>query len=305
MNIEDLRLFVDVARLGGFAAAARVRNLDPSAISRAIAAMEEAVCVRLFQRTTRRVSLTEAGEVFFTRIARLVDEFDATCDDARSISLGPAGTLRMTASNAFGSTCIAPLLPEFHAQHPNLRLELVLSDDNLDLVADRIDLAVRLGSTVDPSLTGAKLFDTHYRVCVSPTYLSRNPGLNVPADLARHRALLFPFGEFRSRWTFRSKGDETIEVVPVDGDIITTSALTLKSCAVAALGPTLLPNWLVDDDIAAGTLIDAFPNHRVSASSFETAVWIVCPSRSYLPGKVKAMTEFLRSRLRHLGGTAQ
>jgi DNA-binding transcriptional LysR family regulator len=303
MNIEDLRLFVDVARLGGFAAAARTRNVDPSAISRSIASLEEAIQVRLFQRTTRQVSLTEAGDLLFSRMARLVDEFDASCDDARSISSGPSGTLRMTASNAFGSTCIAPLLPDFLAQYPKLKLELILSDDNLDLVADRIDLAVRLGSTIDTTLTGSKLFDTHYRVCVSRTYFSRSPALKVPHDIAKHRALLFPFGDFRSRWTFHSKSDASaMEQVAVDGDIVTASALTLKSCAIAGLGPALLPNWLVDDDIASGKLIDAFPNHRVTASSFETAVWIVYPSRNYLPGKVKAMSDFLRSRLRNREG---
>ena len=302
MDIDDLRLFVDVARLEGFSAAARARNADPSAISRSIAALEDSIGVRLLHRTTRQVTLTEAGELFFARVAPLVDDFDATCDEARSIASGPTGTLRMTASNAFGPTCIAPLLPEFHALYPRLRLELVLSDDNLDLVADRIDLAVRLGLPTDTSLARVKLFDTHYRVCVAPSYLARAPALKSPADLAQHRALLFPFGDFRSRWTFQSAADGSAETVAVDGDLITASALTLKGCAIAALGPTLLPHWLVDEDIAAGRLINAFPGYRVSATSFETAAWILYPTRSYLPGKVKAMADFLRSRLRHLGG---
>src|SRR5262245_3371684 len=125
MDVTELQLFLDVARLGGFAQAARARNADPSAISRSIAALEREIGVRLFQRTTRRVALTEAGTLFFSRVELLVKDLDSVCDDARALTAGPAGTLRLTASNAFGPTCIAPVLHEFTSRYPAVKLELV------------------------------------------------------------------------------------------------------------------------------------------------------------------------------------
>jgi DNA-binding transcriptional LysR family regulator len=299
MNIDDLRLFVDVARLGSFAAAARARNADPSAISRAIAALETELRLRLFQRTTRKVVLTDEGALVLEKVSSLVDDLDAVCEDARALVNAPTGRLRMTASNAFAATCITPLLPQFRKQYPGLKLELVLSDDNLDLVKERIDLAVRLGATTDQTLSGYKLFETRYRVCVSPTYAKQSQVLRHPADLSNHRCLLFPFGDFRSRWTFKSLDKGVTEVVSVDGDLITSSALTLKSCAIDGMGPTLLPSWLVDQDIAAGRLLSVFDRYRVTATSYDTAAWILYPSRSFIPAKVKAVTAFMRANLKN------
>src|SRR3954471_18994476 len=131
MNIDDLKLFVEIARKGGFAAAARARNVDPSAISRAVAALESDIGVRLFHRSTRKVSLTEAGDKLLAHLSAALDDLDAACEEARAVVNSSAGTLRMTASNAFGPTCIAPVLPTFRQLYPHLKLELILNDDNL------------------------------------------------------------------------------------------------------------------------------------------------------------------------------
>jgi len=295
MNIDDLRLFIDVARLGSFAEAARRRNADPSAVSRTIAALEDEVGVRLLQRTTRRVRPSESGEVFLARIAILVDELQAAGEDARGVAEGAAGTLRLTASSAFGPTCLAPVLAEFRERHPQVSLDLLLSDEQFDLVEQRLDMAIRLGPADDTRLTGVKLFDTQYRVCASPAYLARVKRLASPADLASHRCLLFPFADFRRRWTFERRGKS--EVIGVDGDLVTSSALTLRICALAGMGPSLLPSWLVDGDIRAGALRNLFGDYRVTATTFDTAAWILYPSRHYVPAKVRAMTEFLRVKL--------
>jgi DNA-binding transcriptional LysR family regulator len=295
MNKHDLELFVEVARMGGFAAVARARNLDPSAVSRAVAGLEAQIGVRLFQRSTRKMTLTEAGRLLLARASTIVADLDAALDDVRAVDSGPRGTLRITASNAFGPICIAPSLAEFHAQHPQLAIELVLSDDNLDLVAERIDMAVRLGPADDQRLAGTKLFDTHYRVCASPAYLARARPLRQPADLSAHRCLLFPFGDFRRRWKFESRKQS--ETVAVDGHLISASALSLRAAALAGMGVALLPSWLVDGDIAAGSLSNVFVTHRVTATTFDTAAWILYPSRKLVPAKVRAMSRFLRAKL--------
>ena len=297
MNVADLELFLDVARQGGFAKAARVRNTDPSAISRAIAALEHRVGARLFHRTTRRVTLTEAGRRFRDRIAGVVADLDSAVDEVRGAVRGPTGTLRMTASNACGPACIAPLLPEFSALYPAMKIELVLSDDNLDLVAERIDLAIRLAPANNISLAGVRLFDTNYRVCASPAYAQRLGRPAAPEELSERRCLLFPFEGFRRLWKFQSRNGGPARHVPVDGDLITSSALSLKTCAVAGMGPALLPGWLVEAELQRGELLDLFPDYRVTGTEDDTAAWLLYPSRTHVPMKTKLMADFLRARL--------
>ena len=296
MDLSSLRAFIDVARRGNFAAAARDRNVDPSSMSRIIAALEEELGLRLFQRTTRRLALTEAGERYLHRVEALVDELEQARDEALTINAGPSGTLRMTASVAFGSKCIVPLLADFRAAFPSLKLELLLDDSNLDLVAERLDLALRLAPSIHADVVGARLFATRYRVCASPAYLANARTLSAPADLGGHSCLRFALPEFRSRWLFRSAGGE-IEEVAVDGDVLISNALALRECAIAGMGPALLANWLIDDDLAAGRLIDAFPAYHVAAASFDTAAWLLYPSRAFLPNKVRVSIDFFRRKL--------
>ena len=292
-----MRLFVEVARRGNFAAVARDRDLDPSSVSRTVAALEEALGARLLQRSTRRVTLTEAGEIYLARIAPLMDEFDHAADEARGVSTGPTGILRLTASVGFGYTCLLPLLPAFRARYPDLKLELLLTDSVLDLVAERVDLAIRLGHRFDAGYVATKLFDTRYRVCASPGYLQSRGAPRTPDDLREHACLLFALPEFRSRWRFRDRRGSVREV-PVQGDVTILNSLALHACARAGMGPALLANWLIDTDIAQGRLVDLFPDVHVTATDFDTAAWILYPSRAHLPIKVRVMVDFLKEQLR-------
>lgn len=301
MDLENLRLLVEVARAGSFAAVARCRDLDPSSISRAIAAIERGLGLRLFQRTTRRLALTEAGEAYFRRIAPLLEELDQARDEAQAVRTGLIGTLRLTTSVSFGQSRLVPLLPEFRASFPLLTLELLLTDATLDFVGDRLDLALRLGPAPVGDLIGVKLFDTRYRVCASPHYLAGG-GIGSPDDLRHHSCLLFLLADFRSRWLFRD-GTGVIGEVPVRGELIVSNALALRDCALAGMGPDLLADWLIDEDLAAGRLVDLFPQHEVTATEFTTAVWLLYPSRRYLPRKVALAIEFLRRRLKPRGAS--
>jgi DNA-binding transcriptional LysR family regulator len=296
MDAAQAHLLVAIARHRSFAAAAREHGVDPSWISRTVASIERELGFRLFQRATRRVALTEAGEMYIRRIEAIADEFDHARDAALAISAGPAGVLRMTTSVAFGEKVIVPLLPRFREAFPKVELDLVLSDTNLDLIADRIDLAIRLGMGVAGDVVISKLMDTRYRVCASRGYLDREGLLHGPQELADRDCLLFALPGFRSRWIFRSSGGATTDV-PVRGSIVVSGALALRTLTLAGMGPALLADWLVGDDIANGRLVDLFPNHSVTASTFETAVWLLYPSRSFLPGKVRAMMDFLRAEV--------
>ncbi len=299
MDAITLKTFVDVARLGNFAHAARELELDPSSVSRTVAALEQELGVRLFQRTTRKLSLTEAGHAYLARISPLVDELEQAREEALALSKGvnnqAQGTLRMTSSVSFGIIQIAPLLPEFRRLHSQLKVELLLTDANMNLVNDRIDLAVRLGSQFEGDVVLTKLMRTRYRVCASPGYIAQHGPPKSPADLAKHRCLLLALPEFRHEWHFKdAKGK--VQTVSVDGDIIISSPLALRRCAIDGMGPVLLTDWLANEAIADGTLVDLFPHLQATATSFDTGVWLLYPTRSYLPLKVRVMVDFLKSK---------
>ena len=291
-----LQLFIEVMRQGSFAAVARTRNLDPSSVSRAIAGLEAELGIGLFQRTTRQLSPTEAGAMYFERIEPLVAQIQQATDIATDASRQPQGTLRVTASVSFGHKCIVPLLPEFERRYPALTIDLLLTDAVVDVVAERIDLAVRLGLLADSTLIAQQLIRTHYTVCASPDYLKRSPQLKHPIDLEQHNCLLFPLSGFRSRWIFKDGNGKLIEV-PVAGRTMISSAIALEQCAIAGMGLALLPNWLIDADLQAGNLVDVFPDYAVTARDFNTAVWLVYPARAYVPLKVRVFIEFLKKSI--------
>jgi DNA-binding transcriptional LysR family regulator len=297
MDVETLRIFVRVARRGSFALVARDCGTDPSSISRAIASLEDELQVRLLQRSTRRMTLTEAGTKYLARLEPLLDELDQARDDALVASAGPIGTIRLTASIAFAQKCLAPLLPKLRHAFPDLGIDLVLTDSNLDLVSEGIDLAVRLGPNRDSALIGVKLVDTKYRVYASPAYLAeareQNRPLATPTDLAAHSCLLLNLPDFRSRWLFRDPNGTISETV-VDGDVLISSPLVLLACAVEGMGPALLADWMIKDELASGALVDLFPDHAATATDFDTAAWLLYPSRSYLPRKVRVVIDFFR-----------
>ncbi|MEM9816639.1 MAG: LysR family transcriptional regulator [Cyanobacteria bacterium P01_D01_bin.6] len=302
MDLSVLQIFVEVVRQGNFAAVARDRGLDPSSVSRTIKGLEQELGVRLFQRTTRRLSPTESGTAYFERIEPLVEEMQQATNVAIDMSGQPKGTLRVTASVPFGQKCIVPLLPEFGTMYPDLTVDLQLTDAVVDLFSERIDLAIRLGLLADSTLIAQRLMRTYYRVCASPQYLQQRGYPKNPSDIEHHNCLLFPLAGFRSRWIFRDQ-QGNISEVPVHGRTIISNAIALEQCAIAGMGLTLLPNWLVDEDLQAGTLINVFPNHEVTATDFNTAAWLVYPSRAYVPLKVRVFIEFLKRAIADLETT--
>ncbi|NER83629.1 MAG: LysR family transcriptional regulator, partial [Leptolyngbya sp. SIO1D8] len=249
--------------------------------------------IRLFQRTTRRLSPTEAGTAYFERVEPLIEEMQQAIDRAIDISGRPQGTLRVTASVSFGQRCILPVLSDFQAKYPDLTVDLCLTDVVVDLFAERIDLAIRLGLLQDSTLIAQKLMDTNYQVCASPEYLQRKGHPKHPTDITHHNCLRFPLTGFRSKWIFKT-AEGAIREVPVNGHTIISNAIALQQCAIAGMGLVLLPHWLTDEELKEGKLVNVFPNYEVTATDFNTAAWLVYPSRSYIPVKVRVFIEFLK-----------
>lgn len=297
MDTHFLTVFVEVARNGGFAPAARRLNLDPSAVSRAIAALEKDLGARLFQRTTRRVALTDAGTRFLARVEPVLAELEGAENELRALETRPKGALTLSASVAFGETCVMPHIPAFLQQYPDIDLTLRFTDRNVDLVADRVDLALRLAPAVTGDVVTAKLMQTRYRVCAAPGYLENAPVPAKPEDLSTHRCLCFDLPGFDARWLFRKGAGSPVKEVPVTPRLRISGAISLRDAARAGLGPALLADWLVAEDIRGGRLVDLFPTHQVAATTFDTAVWLIYPSRAFLPRKTRVMIDFLRERL--------
>lgn len=299
MDLKQLRIFVSVANAGGFAAAADALDATPSTVTRAVARLESSLGVRLFNRTTRSVSLTEAGEIFLAQISPSLNEIDAAAEFARKGRAKLTGTLRVSASVSFGQHVIAPALPTFHSDHPHLAIDLLLSDAATDLVADRIDIAVRHGVLNDSSLIAQRLTNVTYRLVASPDYLRNAPEIETPSDIAQHPCLTYPYAAFRSTWRFR-RGSNRHEI-HLHPTMRISNASALAVCARFGLGVALLADWLVDKDIVDGNLVHILPDWSVTGggSDENPALWIVTPSRSFVPAKTGTFVEFLRSRVGH------
>jgi DNA-binding transcriptional LysR family regulator len=299
MNTADLETLMTIIRLGSFAAAARELHVDPSSVSRTVAALESDLGTRIFQRSTRQLAMTEAGALFVERVGPLLEEIELVRCAAADIATQPRGTLRVTASNAFGLKRLVPLLPAFCAAHPELNVDLVLTDAILDLVAERIDIAIRLGALRDSALIAVPLLKMRYRVVASPGWVDAlAEPLRVPRDLERCDCVTFSMPGFRDRWFFQAGEGKPKTSVAVRPRLLSTNGLALRDCALSGLGASLLPDWLIGDDVKEGRLVDLYPHHEVAVVDAPTGAWLVYPSRSYVPAKVRAFIEFIRDAVR-------
>jgi DNA-binding transcriptional LysR family regulator len=210
----------------------------------------------------------------------------------------PRGVLRVTTSVSFGERCLVPLLPKFIARYPGLTLDIALIEALVDLVIERIDVAIRLGPLADSSLVATRLFRTTYRVCASPDYLARHPPIQRPADVQGHNCLLFPFWGLHGRWLFKDRDGETTEVA-VSGNVAISSGIALEQCALAGMGVAILPDWLVAGSLRSGTLEMVLGDHQATATTtFDTAGRLVYPSREKMPRKVRLFSEFMKREFR-------
>ena len=295
METDALRTLQLVAHHRSFAGAARVLDVDPSSGSRVVAGVEAQLGLRLFQRTTRQLTVTEAGETYLGRIGPLLDDLDLARDVAAQVGAQPAGRVRLTASVAFGQEVIVPHLAALRAALPDVELEMMLSDQTVDLVAAQVELAVRLAPAPKGELISTRLMTTRYRVVASPAWVAAHGLPETPQALAAHDCLRMTLPDYRTEWRFRRAGVE--EAVAVSGPLLISNALALRAAARLGLGPALLADWMSDGDGARGDLVDLFADYAVTATAFDTGAWLLYPSRAYLPAKVRAVIDFLRARI--------
>ena len=294
MDTHHLVLFADVVRLGSMAATARHHRVDPSKVSRAIAALEHELGVCLLQRTTRRHVLTDAGQRYLERVGPLLADLEEAREVAKDATAEIKGGVRATVPVSYAMRRIVPKLPDFRRQYPAIQLDLVMSDARLALVDDRLDLAVRLGRLDTPGLVARKLHDTPYRVVASPAYLARRGTPTSLSALRDHDTMVFPLSA-TDRWRFRTAAGEASEVV-IHPHLRISNTLALRDACVAGMGVTVLADWVVDDVIATGDLVVLLDNYEVAVNAFDAAAWLVYPSRRFVPARVRAFADWLVAR---------
>jgi DNA-binding transcriptional LysR family regulator len=297
MDLAGLQTFLAVMRRGSFAAVARELEVDPSSVSRAIIALEARLGVRLFQRTTRRLAPTEAALAYAAQVEPLIAQLEAAAQVASDRGDAARGALRITAPVMFAQGNLLPLLPGLAQRHPGLSFELLLSDQVLDLVDARIDVALRLGRLADSSLIAHRLCDMVYVAAAAPSYLRARGTPQVPTDLAAHDCLRYPVAGHGARWRFQ-RGTQPPEEVAINGRVVAANGVALRACAVAGMGIVLLPRWGLADELRRGALVQVLDGYRASVSALDGAAWLVYPSRSYVPAKVRVFVDHVRAAFR-------
>ena len=293
-TIAGMRLFTEVVDGGSFSAAAREMGMAPSSVARGIGALEDDLGVRLLNRTTRKLSLTEAGRLFHERSKRILVEIDDARLSVSQLEAAPRGTLRLSVPVAFGRLHVAPTLPEFLACYPAVAIDLCLTDAFVDLVEEGVDLAIRIGELQDSSLIARRLARNTRVICGSPAYFERAGRPSAPQQLGDHNCLVYKRQSNRATWRLRDR-EQTYEV-EVRGSLWANNADALHTAALAGLGLAILPTWMVGEDLRRGALEVAFADYQVSPGALDTSIYAVFPYARHLSPKVRALVDFLVRR---------
>ena len=289
-NLTGMAIFARVVEERSFSAAARRLGLSKSMVSKEVTRLEQALGVRLLNRTTRKLSLTEIGAAFYEPCARILQEAHEAELLVGRLHAEPRGVLRLTAPVAFGTLHVAPALPEFLAQYPDVRIDLTIGDRNLDLAEEGLDLAIRIARVLPDNLVARRLAPINRVVCAAPAYFERHGMPRRPQDLARHNCLVYTHANPDSQWRFRSENGEA--VVAVKGNLTLNDDEALWQATLGGLGIALLPTFIVGNDLQSGRLQAVLTEH-VPAERNLHALYL--PNR-HLSAKVRVFIDFLLAR---------
>lgn len=297
MDLFALRVFINSVKLGSFAEVARQMGVDPSTVSRSISSLEAELGFRLLQRTTRKLAPTEAGSVYFERIHDLIDDFEIAGQQALDLVKQPQGNLRVAACTSFGPRVLAPLLPKLMELYPDLKIELLLADHQIDIIKEEIDLSVRFGPKPAGDFVSTRLNPRRFHICASPGFIQKHGRPARPEDIGDLDCIVFRIPGHANIWRFRHEDGQVTEVA-VSGKLVTSHGLTMTAAAVSGIGIAMLPEWLCAQEVDEGSLVDLFPNLDCAYTEFDTAAWLMYPSRQYLPLKVRKFIDFLQEEVR-------
>ena len=290
-NLTDISVFIRIAAAGSLSAAARDLGLSLAVVSKRLARLEAALGVRLVQRTTRRLSLTEDGTAFQERALRILAELEAA-QEAVGGDGRPRGLLRVTTTAAFARRLIAPSLGRFHDRYPEIRVHVIATDAVVDLVRDGIDVAIRQAALPDSALMARELARNWRVLCASPDYLARRGRPATPQDLVDHPCITYGDPPM-TVWQFARRGETPVGTT-VSGAIMSNDGEVAHAAALAGAGIVLKSIWHVAEDLAAGRLVRILEDYESPASPLQA----VFPSARHLAPKTRAFLDFLGAELR-------
>ena len=289
--LQPMRIFVSVVQNGSLSSASRELGLSPASVSRHISSLEASLGCRLVNRSSRKLTLTEAGELYFGKVERILQQVAEANDSVAQLQTTPRGTLRVHSRMLVGHLIVVPALPAFLAQHPEIKVDLLLSNNPVDLVERNIDIDIRIGKLNDSSLVAKRLVAAERALCAAPSYLAKHPRVGAPADLAAHNCLTYRINVGQTVWRFIDAAG-TMQEVQVGGSLQSDNGLALLSATLAGVGIALMPDWAVREPIADGRLVRLLPAFRVSHIEFDNGVYAVY-QRTLMSAKVRACIDFL------------
>ena len=289
-RIQQLTVFTRAADAGSFSRAARELGLSQPSVSRIVGELEARLGVKLVLRTTRRLTLTDAGAAFLARARRVLSELEDAEDVARGID-SLRGTIRVALPVLFGTRAVIPRLPEFLARYPDLRVQLMLADERQDLVVEGADVAIRFGPLGDSAFGARRIATTERWVAATPAYLQARGVPRTPGDLAQHDCIFGPGGFGRARWTFTRAG-KTVSV-PVRGRVRTDSAAGMFACLMAGMGIAIASDVMSAPEIESGTLVRLLPGWAMERAD----VYAVFPAGPRPSAKVRALVDHIARNL--------
>lgn len=294
-KLLQIEVLVEVVRSGSFVGAAEVLGMSKAAVSRHVSELEARLGIRLLQRTTRRLALTEAGQIFHARSKDILDSVSESEDEISTQTGTASGQLRVSAPVTFGVRHLAPLWGEFRRRHSKVTLDITLADRVVDLIEEGYDLAIRIGRLSSSTLVSRRLAITRMVLCAAPDYLAAHGTPRHPHELAGHEILAYSYWSDKDEWRF--DGPEGAVSVRTQPCLSSNSGDTCRAAALAGQGVILQPSFLVDMDLAAGTLVELMPEYR----AVELGIYAVYPTRKHVPAKVRALLDFLGERFGDAG----
>lgn len=288
-HLSAIRTFIEIADRGSLTAAAEALDLSRAMVSRHLEGLEQWLGTRLLHRTTRRVSLSEAGQEALPRLRQMLELSADLQTLAGARQTEPTGRLRITTSLSFAVSVLTQALVDFQGRYPRIEIELLTVDRAVDLVGERIDLAIRITNHLDNSVVARRLADCRSVVCASPAYLARRGRPETPEDLKRHACITHTFG---ARTEYRLRQAERLSVVEVTGALSVNETSVLREAALAGAGIAMLPTYFVGGDLASGALVRLLPDHEPEPLGIH-AVYL---SRQHQPKPLKLLIDFLGQR---------
>ena len=290
-HFSALPIFVTVVECGSFSLASQKLGLSKSAVSKRITLLEQSLGIQLLHRTTRSLSLTEAGARYFDYVRPAVKLAEEGLDAISELQQAPQGNLHIAVPMVFGRLHIAPLIPEFLRRYPKIQLQMQMDDKTTDLIAAGFDLAIRIGELPDSSLIARKIAPCLSVICASPEYIARHSAPQTPQQLSQHNCLFYSYFRDGVEWTFLNPQGST-RIQP-NGNYQVNNSDAIHQATLDGLGIANLPRFMVEADLHAGRLQALLADHPLP----EHGIYAVYPQRKYLPTKVSVLIEFLMEQL--------